>query len=210
MANWDVEIGLVEGSGQWWKGSWSKEDIIHHVEKPATETAVEKLAERISNLITSGELSIKGWSDGCMPEDIQLKIGSDIGIDLHKLPNDESLTRAMERLKKIALQAQLHNCQLFKTTPSGTIIANNEEIGIAASSSNVNVTQVSEEKEQELEEAQNRIKELEKQMSIVKQIIIKDADSSPKRPAPKPPRGASRANPTRQKRKITEAEFESD
>ncbi|KAF8508581.1 hypothetical protein BU17DRAFT_99660 [Hysterangium stoloniferum] len=226
IAAWVIELGLVGGSGRWWRGSWSKTDVLKFAGCDVTEKYLENLALKLSNYIIAGELSITGWSDESEPN-VSLRINptdiSPIEIDLKLLPSTEGAARATNILKGVALQAQSHGCRLFgaqappspaflptafnPTSKSKSALAEPSQVA----STSVRRPKKAQEQNKQLELAQERIKRLENEVNLVKQAaIVREIDSTPKHAAPKPPKGASRANPTRQKRKIVEAEFESD
>lgn len=210
--SWEIDLGLVGGDGRWWQGSWEKDDVYTFAGSKVTERALENFAAKIQQYIVSGELTINGWDDLEDREELQLQINptgkSPVTMKLNKLPTKEGASKAMNTLKGIALQAQSRGCRLQggapPPPPPSTTPISKKRI--------VEESPPKEEVDKELHAAQERIKRLESEVSFVKQTSLLEKEPPPvqKHTAPKPPPGASRANPTRKKRKIIQAEFEDE
>ncbi|KIJ50503.1 hypothetical protein M422DRAFT_776980 [Sphaerobolus stellatus SS14] len=210
FSSWEIELGLVGGENRWWQGSWDKDDVYKFAGSKVTERALETFSAKLSQYIVSGELAISGWSDGDENDTLKLQINptgrSPVAINLTKLPIAESAMKAMNILKGIALQAQSRGCRISGSAPvpPPPVTPASKKLKIKSSPSN-------EEMDKELQAAQDRIKKLENEVNLAKQASLLEKKEQPSRPAPpRPPPGASRANPTRQKRKIVQAEFEDE
>ncbi|KAF8498804.1 hypothetical protein JB92DRAFT_3125235 [Gautieria morchelliformis] len=205
-AAWVVELGLVGNDNRWWRGSWSENDVLKVVGSKVSEDGLEKFSDKLANFIIAGELSIGNWNANNSETGIKLQINpsdkAHVAIHLAEVPAEEAAPRAITILKGIALQAQSRGCRVNggsqTFTPSVTVSKPSGKSRLPAPKTD----------DKELQIAQERIKRLETE---VRQAVVEKLDASPSKPtARKPPPGASRANPTRQKRKIVQAEFESD
>jgi len=200
-ASWTVELGLVGEGGRWWRGSWSETDVYRLAGSNVSEKALEKFSTRLTNWIIAGELAIEDWS---AEKGAEIKLNIDpagtapVVVPLVELSDGEGSVRAITILKRVALQAQTRQCRI-----NGPVTLS------AISEPSKPPKPTSSKQDKDLQKAQERIKRLETEVNQAKQAAVEKTTTSPST-VPRPPPGASRGNPTRQKRKIVEAEFESD
>ncbi|KAF8583891.1 hypothetical protein K439DRAFT_1661017 [Ramaria rubella] len=207
IASWVVELGLVGSGGRWWRGSWSEKDVLKFAGSKVSEEVVEAFASRLANLIIAGEVGVGGWGTEQGAE-LELQIDPTgkypVAIDLVELPAADGSARAVTILKGIALQAQSRGCRIIGSTTDPV-----SPLAKPRTSKQKPDTSIPKQ-DKELQKAQEHIRRLESEVIQVKEAAEKSNASPSKPTARKAPPGASRANPTRQKRKIVEAEFESD
>jgi hypothetical protein len=71
--SWTIHLGLSGPEGRWWRGAWSKNDVLSIAGSKPSAKVLETFAERLAEAFTQGELIIDNWSP---EEDVKIKVGT--------------------------------------------------------------------------------------------------------------------------------------
>ncbi|KAH7925934.1 hypothetical protein BV22DRAFT_1088096 [Leucogyrophana mollusca] len=210
---WTVYLGLQGTEGRWWRGSWSAKDILHIAGSKSSPKLLEGFADKLADTIVQGDLAVGNWSaeDGA---DISLTLGPTSKKPLHipmtELPPAEAAAHATTVLTAIALQAQSRKCRLNPSSSFSPSVSAEPPRTTSASPKKIPSVPAPEPLASD-QEAQQKIKALEAELALAKKAKSRSPPSElSKTTAPRPPKGASLANPNKKARKYQALEFESD
>ncbi|KAG6821012.1 hypothetical protein H0H93_007902 [Arthromyces matolae] len=139
---WTINLGLSGPEGRWWRGAWTKTDILAVVVcdtsphgSKSSDKLLETFAEKLAETLIQGELHVGDWS----PEEgakINLTLGPSskkpLQVPLSEITPAEAASHATDVLFEIALQAQSRKCRLHSdnyafTPPTTTNSADKPE-----------------------------------------------------------------------------------
>ncbi|RDB24778.1 hypothetical protein Hypma_007992 [Hypsizygus marmoreus] len=223
---WTIHLGLAGPEGRWWRGSWTKDDILKIVGSKSSDKLLETFAEKLAEAFRQGELHIGDWSteEGA---NIKLTIAPSskrpMEMALVELSSAEAASHATDIFLDIALQAQSRRCHLhpdqfassLAPPPPRRIETESSDRPIAPKpkrAPDANVAQSAEASSSASTEqkALLEIKALKAELDKQKQRMTPpDPRAKPGAPS-KPLKGASLANPNKKARKYQAIEFESD
>ncbi|KAF8070369.1 G-protein alpha subunit-domain-containing protein [Lyophyllum atratum] len=133
---WVIHLGLAGPEGRWWRGGWTKADILQIVGSKSSDKVLEAFAEKLAETFVQGELYIGDWST---VKDAKIKVltlgpsskkplhvplveitqaeaashATDVFLDVsNSFTNSYRTLVTILHRQKIALQAQSRKCRL--------------------------------------------------------------------------------------------------
>ncbi|KAL0579768.1 hypothetical protein V5O48_002262 [Marasmius crinis-equi] len=212
---WTCKLGLA-GEGKWWSGSWKESDIHAIVGSKASETILEKFGQKLAESIIHGDMFISGYTPS---SDASIKLTLSPGskkpmhMPLEEIPAEEAAAFASEVFLEIALRAQSRQCQLHGSAyaaPSKVAPVSTFTTKAGSSSRHKDKTVVSEDEDDP--KPATAVKRSGESSKRKVQELSPDPEPKSKanKPAPRPIKGASLANPNKKARKYQAIEFGSD
>jgi len=211
--SWTIHLGLQGPEGRWWKGRWTAEDILHVAGSKSSAKFLETFADKLAETLVRGELYVENWSPEAGAE-IQLTLGPSSKRPLHiplvEMKTVDAASYATSVFLDIALQAQSRKCHLnsapYVSAPisppplaHATLAAGSKS---AAAKATTSASVVDTKAQEEIKALTAELLEQKRRKSSV--------EPTEKPTAPRPPKGASLANPNKKARKYQALEFESD